>query len=387
MTSSWLSRLTLLIGCVVAQQAPCPPGWTYKSHTNQCYLLSSINLPYNEAVEYCKKDGGSLVSLKTQDEYDYVRELYNNNTKGFYPPWIGLKRDSRWYSPVWRWSDGFVAYFTKWLKEEPTKTADNACVAWRTIENHGWKTLGCKYAQRFICKQASANCPTRNYERPEGVLSSPNFPTNYPNNLNCFYHIKVKPGYRIKLEFHDFYTENYFDKVVLYDDYNGNLTNKIDTIYGTYLFKKIYESSENVLTLNFITDHIITRQGWNATYTSVHKEPTQELHDPTGTITSPNYPKNYPNDIDQLYLISTLPDKVLNITITDFNLEKNYDYLAIQDGKDIIKSKQLTRLTGTDVKTPLSFLTSQNYALVRFFTDPSLNYRGFSLNYEAVEKY
>ncbi|CAD5224791.1 unnamed protein product [Bursaphelenchus okinawaensis] len=391
-TNDKMARLSLFVfalvaASAVAQQQPCPAGWFYRSHANQCYYVSNHNLPYSEAVDYCKKDGGTLVSLKNKEEYDYVKELYNNKTGGLYPPWIGLTRDSRWYYTVWRWPDGVTAYSTYWLPAEPAKDEDGACVAWRTIENDGWKTLNCKYAQRFVCKQSSSNCPTKNYEAQSGTLTSLYFPSEYSNNLNCFYHIKVKPDYKIKLEFSSFYTENYFDKLVLYDDYNGNMTNKIDTLSGAYLFKRVFETSENVMTLNFLTDHLITKQGWNATYTALPKEPTHHYYDQSGVITSKNYPNNYPNNEDNLYQIHGLPDKVIRITVNDFQTENKYDYMTIQDGNDIVYSREIARLSGDNVTTPVSYLSSQNNVLIRFFSDISINRKGFSLTYTSENKY
>lgn len=40
-----------------------------------------------------------------------------------------------------------------------------------------------------------------------GVIESPNFPTNYPNNLNCEWTINPPPGNKVFLEFSDFELE------------------------------------------------------------------------------------------------------------------------------------------------------------------------------------
>lgn len=79
----------------------------------------------------------------------------------------------------------------------------------------------------------------------------------------------MKEGFKIRIEFTDFYTETNYDTVTLYDDYTGNASNVIDTLSGFYLPKKIFETSENVLTIQFKTDFAINKKGWNATYTSV----------------------------------------------------------------------------------------------------------------------
>lgn len=158
----------LLFQALNAAQAPCPTGWIYKSHANACYLVPKVKLPFAEANNYCKSKGGALVSLKNKEIYEIVQgkqinifvfifiEVYNTESSALYPPWIGLRKDNRYWWGDWMWPDGLHASYTKWLPGEPKDKSDDACVAWRTLDNGGWKTLGCQYAQSFICQQHSA---------------------------------------------------------------------------------------------------------------------------------------------------------------------------------------------------------------------------------------
>ena len=45
------------------------------------------------------------------------------------------------------------------------------------------------------------------------TFSSPNYPSNYPNNLDVTWEITASPGYAIKLTFNPFYTETCCDYV------------------------------------------------------------------------------------------------------------------------------------------------------------------------------
>lgn len=122
-------------------------------------------------------------------------------------------------------------------------------------------------------------------------------------------------------------------------------------------------------------------------YCFSHHEPTEVIDKQKGTLTSKNYPANYPNDVDHLYQINALPDQVIKITITDFDVELKYDYLSIQDGSDIVESPVLAKITGRNETTPRVIYTTKSSALIRFFTDPVLTYKGWSLNFEAVDRF
>jgi len=45
-----------------------------------------------------------------------------------------------------------------------------------------------------------------NLSTDAGSLTSPNFPSDYPNNKECIHSIKVSPGKVIKLDFHTYVT-------------------------------------------------------------------------------------------------------------------------------------------------------------------------------------
>ena len=51
-------------------------------------------------------------------------------------------------------------------------------------------------------------------------------------------------------------------------------------------------------------------------------------------ITTPNFPDNYPNDVDMTWLIKYPPGERIKINFTEFKLEKRLksDYLTISDG-------------------------------------------------------
>ena len=59
----------------------------------------------------------------------------------------------------------------------------------------------------------------------------------------------------------------------------------------------------------------------------------EEYHNDTGIMTSPNFPANYPNNVNCTFTIQTNNTRGIEITFQYFNLEYNYDYLYVGTGE------------------------------------------------------
>ena len=95
-----------------------------------------------------------------------------------------------------------------------------------------------------------------------GVVTSPNYPCNYPNDLNTTETITVKEGMVVVLEFTAFST-SYSDKLTIRD---GDGTLLMEERSGECLPGKIW-SRTNVVHLHFDTNRwSSTQTGWNATW-------------------------------------------------------------------------------------------------------------------------
>ncbi|CAK8680068.1 unnamed protein product [Clavelina lepadiformis] len=102
-----------------------------------------------------------------------------------------------------------------------------------------------------------------------GTISSPNYPSNYANNLNCTWIIQAPANKLIKVRFLDFelqgcsYTVN--DYLAVYD---GNILYTGVEFCGSNK-PKDFESSTNQVTINFISNDIISRKGFHFNWTFV----------------------------------------------------------------------------------------------------------------------
>lgn len=59
----------------------------------------------------------------------------------------------------------------------------------------------------------AAGCGDLSYYGPSGVITSPNHPSNYENNLNCDYDVYASTGSSLSFIFNSFYTEEQADFV------------------------------------------------------------------------------------------------------------------------------------------------------------------------------
>ncbi|OON21640.1 CUB domain protein, partial [Opisthorchis viverrini] len=96
-------------------------------------------------------------------------------------------------------------------------------------------------------------------------ISSPNFPLNYDNNVNCSWNITVFDGCMVELNFTRFDLQFGRDNLTVYDGYDRNSSRNEFT--GSRLPPPI-RSTTNHLFLELSTDSTIQRSGFLATYTT-----------------------------------------------------------------------------------------------------------------------
>uniref|UniRef100_A0A8C6QR27 CUB and Sushi multiple domains 3 n=1 Tax=Nannospalax galili TaxID=1026970 RepID=A0A8C6QR27_NANGA len=101
---------------------------------------------------------------------------------------------------------------------------------------------------------------------------------------------------------------------------------------------------------------------------------------PMGTVLSPDYPEGYGNNLNCIWTIISDPGSRIHLSFNDFDLESQFDFLAVKDG-DSPDSPILGTFTGAEVP---SHLTSNSHILrLEFQADHSMSGRGFNITYNT----
>merc|ERR1712142_558539 len=158
------------------------------------------------------------------------------------------------------------------------------------------------------------------------------------------------------------------------------------TFCGTTIPKQV-RSSGQYLYMTFHSDGSVTKRGFMGKYKSVRKGCDMYHTDFEGICKSPNYPKNYDNNMDCIKSFKAREGEIIELTMEDFEVEYNsncaYDYVTVYDGKDE-KAPKMGTFCGTTI--PKQVRSSGQYLYMTFHSDGSVTKRGFMGKYKSVKK-
>ncbi|KAK1165222.1 CUB domain-containing protein 2 [Acipenser oxyrinchus oxyrinchus] len=222
-----------------------------------------------------------------------------------------------------------------------------------------------------------------------GIISSPDYPDNYPNNAECYWTVRVSDHTVVSLVFLDFQLENNeecnFDYVATFD--GSAMTDKHLGNYCGGNKPPDIISSTNQLLVVFKSDFNIGGRGFKAYYFS--GECQQVFTALTGNFTSPQYPNVYPNNMNCHWTISLATGYRIKLFFSDMALEDrnsltdacDYDSVAVYDGSSD-SDPLLGRWCGGELSPPL--LSRANKLLIVLSTDRDSANKGFSVTYTGV---
>ncbi|CAJ0568946.1 unnamed protein product, partial [Mesorhabditis spiculigera] len=268
--------LLTLAGYVSAQEKCLGDDWLYDSSMNACLLPVLQNLTWSAAVANCQRYNSTLMPLRNQLAntvattivvYDAEREDW----------WTGGARADS--NSQFHWLDGTALTFTKWLPMYPDKQVGSDCLAIHMINAiyGGWKNEDCKQKMPSICiienavplpTEDTKDCPAGKYTDPSGSLNSPGWPSNYPDNADCYYQVQAQGNYRLNLTLDFFQTEKCCDWLYIHDGPNVQ-SPKLASLRGAVANGTSFLSSGNSLTLRFTSDESNNDKGFYAHYYTV----------------------------------------------------------------------------------------------------------------------
>ncbi|CAH1121617.1 unnamed protein product [Ceutorhynchus assimilis] len=233
-----------------------------------------------------------------------------------------------------------------------------------------------------------------------GVIESPNFPYDYPQDQNCIWDISVSEGNKINISFSHFalersltfenkscafdYVEIEYEKPTSVMDYNENdLTWKV---YNRYCGDKnpgFITLDANHAKIHFVSDSLLLGTGFRLEWQLFGCGGI--LSNEKGTITSPNYPKPYPESIECNWLIKVPFGQSISIVFKEIDVEKDsscsFDFISIYNGEDATYQELATFCHQLK---PVTVTSSGNNMFVKFKTDYSYQGRGFKADYSTI---
>jgi len=213
----------------------------------------------------------------------------------------------------------------------------------------------------------------------DSVITSPNYPANYPAGQDKQWRLEAESGSKVSLKFTDFILEENrcdFDWVRVEDGDGTELMNKT---CGSNLPGPVV-SNTNVMVVKFHTDWSDHFKGFRAEWEKVKSGPVTA----GGTIKSPNHPAPYPHDNDTTFHLEVSPGSVIQLTFTAFSVEVEPESGCIFDYVEILDTDPAptTKLCGHNL--PSTVTSTGNKMTVHFHSDNSVNFPGFSANWEEV---
>lgn len=101
---------------------------------------------------------------------------------------------------------------------------------------------------------------------------------------------------------------------------------------------------------------------------------------PSGIVLSPNYPEEYGSSLHCIWLIIAKPESRIHLAFNDFDVEPQFDFLAVKDG-GTAESPVLGTFSGGQL--PSSLTSSGHVARLEFQTDHSTEKRGFNITFTS----
>ena len=105
--------------------------------------------------------------------------------------------------------------------------------------------------------------------------------------------------------------------------------------------------------------------------------------DGSGEFNSPFYPDIYPPSVTCRTLIIASDDRIIRITIEDFQLESGFDTLSIYDAESEDPEALIGVFSGSSI--PGFFEGTGSAMFVVFKSDASVNRRGFKASYALLD--
>lgn len=242
------------------------------------------------------------------------------------------------------------------------------------------------------------------FTRKDGIMKSPQYPENYPEDVMCQWVIKLQPQYKIGLEFTDFQLENsrscQYDFLLVMDGPPSS-----PTALGKYCGSErniVVESKSNVMTVLFKSDSTMTKKGFEAVWyaapgiidttrptTPSTKAPSTikcggNYTKPSGDLFSPYYPNPSSVPVDCEWVLSVYVGERIAVGFNEFDLGSDEncatEFVELRDG-----GSESSPLLGRYCESaPMVIIGSKHKMWMRYHSAGTGNTKGFEATWTSM---
>lgn len=178
----------------------------------------------------------------------------------------------------------------------------------------------------------------------KGSISSPSYPNSYAHNAQCEWRISVNEGSTIEIIFTDLDMETQsdckYDYLEIFDGADAS----------TRSFGKFCSSENHPMHIETVRNHAMIRMNTDESHAGrgfflkYSARCNRTIHMDSGVIESPNFPSDYPNNLDCAWTIVVSKGNRINMQFSHFFLENDnlfhnetsehickYDYIEVYD--------------------------------------------------------
>nr|XP_006825085.1 PREDICTED: uncharacterized protein LOC100378044 [Saccoglossus kowalevskii] len=285
-------------------------------------------------------------------------------------------------------------YIGEELRQLRFKSSSNIMVVKLTADV---KFGGRGYTAKYYSLDSTNGC-NLTMTADSGVVTSWNYPAFYFPNLQCHIIIHVDWSKRIRLEITELDIQN--------ETINGECNTDVVQVFAdgpernhrSFFCGSIYkysrkelvaDSVRNIIELEFTSDYLIENSGFVAEYYTKLSCVNQTITGRNGTLSSPNYPENYPNSQDCFITIQVPEGFSVLLRFVNFQTEGTDidDVSSCRDYVEISTGNSTSVLCGNleGKQNQLVFQSTNNTIILHFITDGLVTMSGFYAVFDAVD--
>lgn len=238
------------------------------------------------------------------------------------------------------------------------------------------------HENKHDCKEGGCQ---HEIDTPSGEISSPNWPDFYPSRKDCVWHFSTVNGHRIKIIFEKFELEQHqectYDHIELFDG-STNLATSLGRFCGAKIPHHVV-STGNELYMVFYSDASVQRKGFHAKHTTVCGGKLEATEQQSQLFSHSKYgDQNYNNKLECDWVIKARDGYKIDFYFNTFEIEDEtdcgYDNVEVFDGEHDTDTL-IGRYCGSTLPPEIS--STGQFLLVRFKSDDTINWKGFSAVY------